>query len=79
VAPPAKFFEKNILPVSQSESIFCEDCPGAGSSNSNVFNILPNRAEKRGGRANELNPAFSRFCPQNIEQQDFILYFPRSE
>jgi hypothetical protein len=40
---------------------------------------LHNKAEKKTDQANELNPAFSRLCPQNIEQQDFILDFTLSE
>jgi hypothetical protein len=45
-----------------------------------MFSIFcPIEPEKRTGRADGLNPAFSRLCPQNIEQQDFILYFPLSE
>jgi 20S proteasome alpha/beta subunit len=62
-APLAKFFEKRIFTVSPSGSIFCEDCSAAGSSNSNVFNILRNQAEKT-GQASKL---------------DFILDFPLSE
>jgi hypothetical protein len=77
-APLAKFFEKRILPVSPSGSISCEDCSAAGWSNSNVFNILRNLAEKT-CQASKLIPAFSRLCSQNIEQQDFILDFPLSE
>ena len=42
----AKFFDKKILRISPSGSIFCEHCSPPQSSNSNVFNILQAGAEK---------------------------------
>jgi len=35
--------------------------------------------QKKRARIDDLSPTSSIFCPQNIEQQDFILSFPLSE
>src|SRR5579859_5661526 len=66
----------NILHVSLGGSRFCADSRRLSHHKSFETNILGIRRKKNGTSAFALTPAFSIFCPQNIDLQGFTRRSP---